>query len=343
MSAIRLSVCIPIYNCVDFVGQALDSILPQTDDKIEVIVYDGGSTDGAAELIATYLAIWPNLQYHRGLSRGGIDIDMVKCVNFARGEYIWLFSGDDVMRPGAMLRALSWLEIGDDVYLCAHSICDRNMMFVRTYPMHLPNVPIRIDLADSHSRSAWFESAMTTEPFFSFMSSLLVRRDKWNSGRLEEEFIGSCWGHVSRLFGLISTSLRVCYVAETWLDMRGGNDSFLDKGTVNRFGLAIQGYQNMADRFFGHHSSEAFNIRRVLRNEFTISMFMYAKKKCIIRPDIENKDLLDELVRLTYSDGSFKERLSLYVYRCPSWFFELAKVTYRKTMSTAHHMNRFPK
>lgn len=335
MPGISLSICIPIYNCAEFIGTALDSILPQTDVRVEVIIYDGGSTDGTSEIIAKYLEIWPNLKYTLGKTRGGIDIDMVKCTDLAVGEYIWLFSGDDVMRENAIEKAFSWMRSREDVYLCEHSICDRDMRPLRAYPMLMPNVPTHVDFSNPASREAWFKSACTTEPFFSFMSSLLVRKDKWDSGKLDEKFVGSCWGHVARLFGLISTGLRVCYVAEVWLDMRGGNDSFLDKGVVNRFSLAIDGYHKIADTFFGHNSIEAFHIRRVIRNEFTLRMFMHTKVLCIRNPKIESIALLDRLVNSAYSDGSFRERINHFFYRFPVWTFTLARFVHRSTVLTA--------
>ena len=49
MSDIILSVCIPVYNCGKFLTEALESILSQAHDAIEVVVYDGGSTDDTAQ------------------------------------------------------------------------------------------------------------------------------------------------------------------------------------------------------------------------------------------------------------------------------------------------------
>lgn len=325
-----LSICIPIYNCAEFVGQALDSILPQTDEQIEVIVYDGGSTDETPDIIGSYIKAWPNLHYERGNQRGGIDSDMAKCVSFAQGEFIWLFSGDDVMRPDAIKRALAWIENGDDVYLCEHTICDRDMVILRPYPMLSPNQTTCVDLSKPDERLEWFRCALTTEPFFSFISSLLVRRTKWQSGRLIESFNGSCWGHVARLCELASTGLRVCYVAEVWLDTRGNNDSFADRGMVNRYRIAIDGYHRIADTFFGHDSEEAFHIRRVIRNEFGVRELLYAKSLCKKNPQRENKQLLDQLVRMEYCDNLLANHLKKYIYfLTPSWIFVVSKMVYQ--------------
>lgn len=324
---IRLSICIPVYNCAEFLGKALDSILPQTKEGIEVVIYDGGSTDETPALIVGYAKAWANLHYHRGIERGGIDADMVKCVGFAKGEYCWLFSGDDVMRTGAIERVLEWITRGYDVYICKHTICSKTMVVFYEHPVLQPDQVFTVDLANSDERLEWFRRAVSTEAFFSFMSGLIVRREKWHRGGLPEAFNKSCWGHVARFFGLATSSLTVCYVAEVWLDKRGENDSFADKGIVNRFRIGIEGYHRLADSFFGHDSIEASHLRRVIRSEFTPLHFLYAKLHCFRYPDRENRLLLDELARMVYCDGSLASNVKLFIYYAmPYWLLAVAGV-----------------
>ena len=196
----KLSICIPVYNCAEFVGQALDSILTQIKGGIEVVVYDGGSTDGTPALMEGYIKGRTDLYYHRGSVRGGIDADMATCVGFAKGEYCWLFSGDDVMRPGAIERAFEWIKQGNDIYICKHTICSKQMVVSHEHPVLEPDQVFTANLANSNERLEWFRRAVTTEAFFSFISGLIVRREKWKSGVLPEAFSKSCWGHVARFF-----------------------------------------------------------------------------------------------------------------------------------------------
>ena len=299
---IRMSVCIPVYNCAEFIGQALDSILPQTDSTMEVIVYDGGSTDGTPAVMEQYSRQWTNLHYFRGAERGGIDADLVTCVSYAKGEYCWLFSGDDVMRPGAIARALDWLKGGRDVYICRHTVCNKSMVIAHEYRVLAPDESYSADLADSGQRIAWFRRATTTEAFFSFLSGLIVRRDKWLAGTLPQEFGKSCWGHVARYFGLIPSGLSVSYIAETWLDQRGGNDSFADRGIANRYRIAIEGYTRLANHFFGESSAEARSVRKALRNEFPLLTLLHARLLCPEQPEREDDKLLGRLVHMIYRD-----------------------------------------
>jgi len=324
-----LTICIPVYNCAEFIGQALDSILLQANNDIKVVIYDGGSTDSTPELLVGYVNAWPNIKYYRGDARGGIDADMVKCVGFAQTEYCWLFSGDDVMRPHAIETALEWIQGNHDIYICKHTICSKDMVVFREHPVLAPDQEFIANIGNLDERLDWFQRAVTTEAFFSFMSGLIVKRAKWLSGNLPEAFSKSCWGHVARFFGLIPSGLTVCYVPEVWLDQRGENDSFADRGIVNRFRIGIEGYHMIADSYFGHETAEAFHIRRVVRNEFGLAAFLSAKLQCKKRPDIEDRQLLDRLMEKTYCDRSlesFRRRLCYKMF--PYWLFAVARPLY---------------
>jgi abequosyltransferase len=337
---IKLTVCIPIYNCADFISQALESILPQTFEGIEVIVYDGGSTDGTASLMEFFSEKWPNLHYYRSSVRGGIDADLVTCVSYAKGEYCWLFSGDDVMRPGAILRALKWIEQKNDVYICRHTICSKDMVISHDHPVMIPDLPFTANFGNSNERLEWFRRAVTSEAFFSFISGLIVNREIWQKGNLPNEFAKSCWGHVARFFELAQYELKVCYVAEVWLDQRGDNDSFADKGVVNRYRIGIEGYHKLADSFWGHDSHEALNIRRVIRNEFSLLAMLNTKIKCVRHPADESKDMLNQLAKLNYCDTTLSSIINRLIYfATPYWFLQIAKLGYQPIKKVRHLFN----
>lgn len=325
-----LSVCIPVYNCGEYIAQTLDSILLQSDVRVEVVVYDGGSTDNTESLIEKYITKWPNLRYYKSETRGGIDADMARCVSFAHGDYCWLFSGDDVMRPNSISRALEVVSTVIDVYISKHTICNINMRIIREHPVLMPDRSLSVDFSDSKQRLDWFNKAETSEAFFSFMSSLIVRKAKWDAGRLIPEFDGSCWGHVARLLELSKSGLTVSYLCEILLDQRGDNDSFADKGVVNRFKIGIEGYHNLANYFYGANSEEAFHIRRVIRNEFKLQSLLSAKIQTLRHPNKESKDVLDKLVSMAYQDKSLTNFTVRFLYKkLPYSFFLIARFFYR--------------
>src|SRR2546425_400508 len=61
----RLSICIPTYNFGAFIGDTLESVLPQVVEGIEVVILDGGSSDNTTEIVESFQPRFPSLRYHR--------------------------------------------------------------------------------------------------------------------------------------------------------------------------------------------------------------------------------------------------------------------------------------
>jgi abequosyltransferase len=310
MKSVRLSVCIPVHNFGAFVGPTLESIIGQASDEVEIVVLDGGSTDGTAEIIGRYQELFPRLTYQRLDRRGGIDRDMARAVALARGEYCWLFSGDDLMRPGAVRRVLGELDERCDVYLLEAMLCDFDMRPMATHKMLDLASPRTFRLGDPGDRLEYFELSLNTAAFFSFCSSLVIRKARWDATAIDDAFYGSCWAHAARIMSMIPAGLTVRYLPEPFLDKRGDNDSFLTQGMTARFGIAVDGYHAMADAFFGHASREAFLIRRALRSELSRDAWIHAKFEMEEAGRTEQFALFRRLARKQFSDHSLANWLA---------------------------------
>jgi abequosyltransferase len=344
-AAPSFSICIPVYNFAGFIGQTLDSILPQLVPGVEIVVLDGGSIDGTPQVMAGYMARCPQLRYERQAQRGGIDADIAASVERARGEYCWLFSGDDLMRSGALARALESVRSGEDVYLCRHSNCDERMRHLFDYPIFGAEGARALDFADGPARLAYLRDAVNTEALFSFMSGLVVRREKWLSEPMPAAFAKSHWAIAARLLAAAGKGgLRVRYVAEIWLDKRGGNDSFMDRGLVNRLRIAVDGYLGLAAAYFGAGSPEAAEVRRLLRNEINLRTIVYARGLTDDTPERESRAELDRMVQGLYSDPGARNAFVRAVYgRMPAWFNRALRWGYLKLRSFGMRMRPPPR
>ena len=102
ISQIRLSICIATYNRSAYIGETIDSIIGQINHKLEIVIVDGASPDTTPEVVEKYTSIHPNVRYFREITNSGVDADYDKAVGYARGQYCWLMTDDDLMAPGAI-------------------------------------------------------------------------------------------------------------------------------------------------------------------------------------------------------------------------------------------------
>lgn len=301
----KLSVCIPVYNFCKLLPQTLDTIVTQSGaNEVEIIILDGASTDETPQLIKNYQRYFPQIKYVRQKKRGGIDWDMAYSVSNATGQYCWLFSGDDLMLPGALSKVLNQIEGDEDLYLTRHMewVDDREEWV--TWPTVEVTEERSFELSDPLQRREYFERAQNTEAFFSFIGGIIVKRKKWESISINEEFVGSCWAHVARFFELMPSGLSVHVLTEAYLKRRPDNDSF-DSGSVTaRFRLTIDGFTKIVDHFFGSQSFEAQQVRHALRCEYHPLNMWLGKFLCLIDPEREDIVLMDRLISTLYGDKS---------------------------------------
>lgn len=98
-SAPRFSIVIPSFNAVQYIGETLLSIFKQDFASVEVIVIDGGSTDGTLDIVRKFerLAIRLVCEPDRG------QLDAVqKGIMAARGEIVYWLNADDLLMPGSL-------------------------------------------------------------------------------------------------------------------------------------------------------------------------------------------------------------------------------------------------
>ena len=112
MSEIRFSVVIPSFNAERYIAAALDSLLDQNYEDIELIVMDGGSRDGTLKILEGYrdqiniLMSEPDEGQSDALNKG---------FGRASGDFFFWLNSDDLLVPGFLNRA------GD--YLSQHPDC----------------------------------------------------------------------------------------------------------------------------------------------------------------------------------------------------------------------------
>jgi len=187
---LMLSICIATFRRADYIAETLDSIIPQLTDQVELIVVDGASPDHTPDVLARYVERCPRVRYVREAINSGIDPDYDRAVSYARGEYCWLMTDDDLLVEGAVREVLARLGTNDLVVVNAEV---RNKDLRR---------PLRTSMLSS-MQDASFDDAerlfVETTAYLSFIGGVVVRRAWWLE-RQRERYYGTLFVHVGALF-----------------------------------------------------------------------------------------------------------------------------------------------
>ncbi len=107
----QISVLMPSYNQAPFIERSVRSVMQQEGaGALELIVMDGGSSDGTPQLLAQLQAEYgpERLRWQSESDRGPAHA-LNKALALARGGVIGWLNSDDVYAPGAVRRALAHL------------------------------------------------------------------------------------------------------------------------------------------------------------------------------------------------------------------------------------------
>jgi glycosyltransferase involved in cell wall biosynthesis len=111
-----VSVVLPVHDGERFLAEAVESILAQTLQDLELIVVDDGSTDGTQRVLAGFADERLRIvaEQHRGLVHAlGVGIAE------ARAPYVARMDADDVSEPRRLERQVELLERRPDVGMAA--------------------------------------------------------------------------------------------------------------------------------------------------------------------------------------------------------------------------------
>lgn len=175
--------------------ETIDSILFQLESSVELVIVDNGSTDNTSEVIAQYLLRHPGIRYFRKQENNGSDRNFDDAVKFARGDFCWLMSDDDLICPGAIANVLSVLGEGNEDDLIVVNSEVRNVDLSELIEDRLMKL-----YCDKVFREGDQENLFTGfAKYLSFIGCFVIRRDYWLS-KNSVAFYGTWFIHVGVIF-----------------------------------------------------------------------------------------------------------------------------------------------
>ncbi len=98
-----VSVIIPVFNAAGTLREAIESVLLQSFSATELIIIDGGSTDGSLEIIKYFEK---QIAYFISERDSGVYEAMNKGIEKSKGEWIYILGADDELNSTEVLEVV---------------------------------------------------------------------------------------------------------------------------------------------------------------------------------------------------------------------------------------------
>lgn len=217
----KLSICIPTLNREKYIGQTLDSIVCQIEADVEVVIVDGGSTDGTETVVSQYQRSHPYIRYIKSTatknkpSNEGFDRDCNYAVEQAKGDYCWLMTDDDLVKPGAIKKILMEIQNDYALIIVNTELCSNDLSKL------LVDKRLNISSDRIYKPGEWNDFAAEVGGHLTFVGAVIIKKTLWQN-RDKEKYFGSGFIHVGVIFDEQITE-NILVNAEPCVSVRYGN------------------------------------------------------------------------------------------------------------------------
>jgi abequosyltransferase len=194
---LKLSICIATFNRGSLIGETLESILSQIEGDaardVEIVILDGGSSDDTGSRVKPFAERCARLRYIRQETNHGVDRDFNTAVKLANGEYCWLMSDDDLLKPGAIGAVLEALQAGPSLVIVNAEV--RSFDFSRL----MEDRRLQFDSNREYAAADMDRLFIETGQYLTFIGAVVIRREIWLQ-RPKDAYFGSLFIHVGVIF-----------------------------------------------------------------------------------------------------------------------------------------------
>jgi glycosyltransferase involved in cell wall biosynthesis len=200
-----VSVCLPAYNAERWIASAVESVLAQTYERVELVVSDGASTDGTAEIVGSYGD--PRIRLEVALERLPAVVNYNRSIQLSRGDCVKFLHADDVLEPSCI----------EEMVGLAREDPGIGLVFARR--------AVALEEPDNPSDIAWIEEHANPHARFGRLERVNEGMDLFRQ-MLDTGFEGNWVGEPSSVLmtrkclvkiGLFSPRLRQVMDLELWL------------------------------------------------------------------------------------------------------------------------------
>ncbi len=112
---IKVSVLIPVYNEEKYIEESIKSVLNQNFKNFEIIVINDDSKDRTVAIVEEFMQKDGRIKLINIKENGGASKAYNEGLKQARGEYIAIFNGDDLMAQNRLQEQVKFLDKNKDI------------------------------------------------------------------------------------------------------------------------------------------------------------------------------------------------------------------------------------
>lgn len=115
-----ISILIPAYNCDNYIGDCLESVINQNYDNLEIICVNDGSTDRTPEILNFYASKYRKITLVQQENKG-VASARNRLLKEAKGEYILFVDSDDTIENNCVSSLISTV-VDNDVPMVIYNV-----------------------------------------------------------------------------------------------------------------------------------------------------------------------------------------------------------------------------
>ena len=188
----KISVILATYNDEKYIRDAIDSILNQTHEDLELIIVDDGSTDSTYEIINSFQDT--RVIYLKNGQNRGLPYSLNRGLKHATGDYIARMDGDDISLPTRMEEQLRYLEEHKEVAICGclwKSFGRSSHLDIQ--PEDMEGLKVKLLFYSPLAHSSWFiRASVIREGNLKYNTSFRSSQDYEFLYRLQKEYNIAC-------------------------------------------------------------------------------------------------------------------------------------------------------
>lgn len=281
-----LSICIPIYNRLEYLRKMLTRFHEDRElfnrGEIQLFISDNCSLEDILGCVNEFREQGLLIEFHRNNSNLGMDGNFASCFRNARGKYVWLLGSDDIPDSGKVKSLLEILRNNDlNALYLTNRAGNGDLNYFKDPQAFLKKISILITFISCNIVSNKFVSDIDFEKY---NGTLLTQLPLYLSAITASE--GECAIYNSKIFGDLDRKSGGYNIFDVFIKkFLGIYKEFVERGNVSKDTYKTIRF-DMFRRFVCPHAFEYIFCKKcvsfdftdawsIIRNEYSTDAYFY--------------------------------------------------------------------